>query len=232
MRSITNRSVVIWLLGQINGSFFLGLKGLLMIILAIGGVAVWLSVGGEDHGPELISLSRPWIGQSDDCVEVSLQNQTVQIPEFQSNNEVMYFTDEQLVNQLRALPAIALQSRYQTPKPHKVDKWVTVRMRVTGYCACSQCCGVEDGITANMYRIRPGDRLVAADEKFRFGTQVRVPGYNSGQPVKVMDRGQMIQGNRLDVFFHKHAMAKNWGVKYLNVRVKVNSSPSAKPEKL
>jgi 3D (Asp-Asp-Asp) domain-containing protein len=224
MRSNTKGSVVMWLLSQVNWGFFLGPKGLAMIILAIGGVAVWLSVGGEDHGRELISLSRPWMGQSDNLSDVSLQDQTVLTPEFLSENEGIDSTDGDLIDQLRAMPAVVVQHHHQTQiqKQHDGDKWVTVRMRVTGYCACSQCCGEEDGITANMHRIRPGDALVAADKKFRFGTQMMIPGYNAGQPVKVMDRGRVITGNRLDLFFHNHAEAKRFGVKYLNVRVKVS----------
>jgi 3D (Asp-Asp-Asp) domain-containing protein len=228
MRSDTNGSVMIWLLGQINWGFFLGPKGLAMIILAIGGVAVWLPVGGEDQGRELISLSRPWLGQSDNRAEVSLQDQTVLTPEFLSENEGPDSIDDQLVDQLRTLPAVVIQSQpqsqhqHQIQKQHEGDKWVTVRMRVTGYCACSQCCSKDDGITANMHRIRPGDVLLAADKKFCFGTQMMIPGYNGGRPVKVMDRGLVITGNRLDLFFHNHAVAKNWGVKYVNVRVKVS----------
>ena len=165
-----------------------------MIILAIGGVAVWLSVGGEDHGRELISLSRPWMGQSDNRAEVALQDQTVLTPEFLSENEGTDSIDDQLIDQLRTLPAVVVQPQHQAQKQHEGDKWVTVRMRVTGYCACTRCCGKDDGITANMHRIRPGDVLVAADKKFRFGTQMMVPGYNDGQPVKVMDRGRVITG--------------------------------------
>lgn len=213
---------MMWLLNQVNWGFFLGPKGLAMIILAIGGVAVWLSVGGEDHGRELISLSRPWMGQSDNRAEVALQDQIVLAPEYQPEIEGQDSIDDQLIDQLRTLPAVILQPQHPVQKQHESDKWVTVRMRVTGYCACSRCCGKDDGITANMHRIRPGDVLVAADKKFRFGTQMMVPGYNDGQPVKVMDRGRVIKGNRLDLFFHSHTVAKNWGVKYLNVRVKVS----------
>lgn len=98
--------------------------------------------------------------------------------------------------------------------------WQVVRMRVTGYCACSKCCGTNDGITANNHRIRPGDAFVAADKKFRFGTQMKIPGYNMGNSVKVYDRGRLIKGNRLDVFFHSHSQAKKWGTRYLDVLVK------------
>ncbi|MHC4335526.1 MAG: 3D domain-containing protein [Planctomycetota bacterium] len=53
-----------------------------------------------------------------------------------------------------------------------------------------------------------------------------VPGYSSSQPVKVLDRGGAIRGERLDVFFHTHQEALNWGVQYLQVRVYHNSPSS------
>lgn len=102
------------------------------------------------------------------------------------------------------------------------ESWQTVRMRVTGYCACSKCCGTYDGITANNHRIVKGDAFVAADKFYGFGTEMVIPGYNAGRAVPVMDRGKAIKGNCLDLFFHSHTQAKKWGVKYLDVQVKVN----------
>lgn len=99
-------------------------------------------------------------------------------------------------------------------------EWQTIRMRVTAYCPCPKCCGgYSDGITASGYKIRRPDFLVAADRKYPFGTEVIVPGYKSGQPVKVLDRGHVIRGNRLDVFFNSHQEALKWGVKYLDVKI-------------
>jgi len=96
----------------------------------------------------------------------------------------------------------------------------TLLMRVTAYCPCSKCCGeYADGITACGHKIRPRDAFVAADEKFAFGSELIVPGYNEGKPVKVLDRGGSIKGNRLDVFFHTHEEALQWGVKYLEVKI-------------
>lgn len=93
-------------------------------------------------------------------------------------------------------------------------------MRVTAYCPCSKCCGeYADGITACGHKIRPRDAFVAADEKFAFGSELIVPGYNEGRPVRVLDRGGGIKGDRLDVFFHTHEEALQWGVKYLEVKI-------------
>lgn len=104
------------------------------------------------------------------------------------------------------------------------DEWQTVRMRVTAYCPCKKCCGkYSDGVTACGHKICAGDAFVAADKKYRFGTKMRVPGYNNERAVKVLDRGGVIRGNRLDVFFHSHREAVKWGVKYLYVKVHQDS---------
>jgi 3D (Asp-Asp-Asp) domain-containing protein len=96
----------------------------------------------------------------------------------------------------------------------------TLLMRVTAYCPCSKCCGeYADGITACGHKIGPRDAFVAADEKFAFGSELIVPGYNEGRPVKVLDRGGSIKDNLLDVFFHTHEEALQWGVKYLEVKI-------------
>jgi len=97
----------------------------------------------------------------------------------------------------------------------------TVRMKVTAYCPCRICCGRwSDGYTASGHCIQPGDRFCAADKRYPFGTEVIVPGYNDDRPVKVLDRGRVITGNRLDVFFSSHKEARAWGVKWLDVKVR------------
>jgi 3D (Asp-Asp-Asp) domain-containing protein len=93
-------------------------------------------------------------------------------------------------------------------------------MRVTGYCPCQKCRGkYSDGKTANGHRIGQGDTFVAADKRHAFGTKMIVPGYNDSQPVDVLDRGGAIRGNRLDIFFDSHRKARQWGVRYLLVKV-------------
>ncbi len=103
------------------------------------------------------------------------------------------------------------------------QRWRVVRMRVTAYCPCSICCGkFADGVTACNHRIRPGDVFVAADKMYQFGTEMIIPGYNDNRSVQVLDRGRVIKGNRLDVFFHSHAVAKKWGTRTLDVLVREN----------
>ena len=105
--------------------------------------------------------------------------------------------------------------------PEQSSEWQTVQMRVTAYCPCPKCCGqYSDGITACGHEIEPGDVFVAADRQYSFGTKMTIPRYNNGQPVEVLDRGGAIQGNRLDVFFGSHQEALEWGVRYLDVKVR------------
>lgn len=98
----------------------------------------------------------------------------------------------------------------------------------TAYCPCKRCCGVwaEKGlnskgerITASGHIIQPGDRFVAAPCEIPFGTMLRVPGYNDGRPVPVLDRGRLITGNHIDVFFNSHGDALKWGVQRLEVEI-------------
>jgi 3D (Asp-Asp-Asp) domain-containing protein len=104
----------------------------------------------------------------------------------------------------------------------EVSEWRNVRMRVTAYCACRRCCGRHsNGRTASNHRIRRGDVFVAADKMYRFGTEMAIPGYNNAKVVKVLDRGRVIKGNRLDVFIPSHKRARKWGVRYLDVQVKI-----------
>ena len=82
------------------------------------------------------------------------------------------------------------------------------------------CGDSSDGITACGYKIYQGDRFVAADKKYPFGTEMCIPGYKNGEVVKVLDRGGVIRGNRLDVFFNSHQEALEWGVRYLDVKIR------------
>jgi 3D (Asp-Asp-Asp) domain-containing protein len=108
--------------------------------------------------------------------------------------------------------------------PQQRSQWQTVRMRVTAYCACRRCCGkFADGITACGHKIRRGDTFAAADKRYSFGTEMVVAGYNKGKPIKVLDRGGAIRGNKLDVFFPTHKKARKWGVKYIDVKVRRSS---------
>ena len=99
----------------------------------------------------------------------------------------------------------------------------TRRMKVTAYCACEKCCGANArGLTASGKPVSyNGGKFVAGPKDLPFGTTVHVPGYGT---VKVIDRGGAIQGNRLDVYFQDHRKAREWGIKYMTVKVSGGAS--------
>lgn len=108
-------------------------------------------------------------------------------------------------------------------------------LETTGYCKCGECCGWKRnwfgrpviaagpnkgvpksvGITASGERARIG--TIAADtRRYPFGTIMLIPGYGYG---RVEDRGRDIVGKHIDLYFHSHAAAQEWGKKYLKVKV-------------
>ena len=98
----------------------------------------------------------------------------------------------------------------------------TKLMQVTAYCPCRICCGPNArGTTASGQRVSYHNRaFVAADTSLLpFYSEVIVPGYNHGRPVPVIDRGKMIIGHRLDVFFPTHQQAARWGRQILPVKL-------------
>lgn len=115
-------------------------------------------------------------------------------------------------------------------------RWKTLKMVITGYCPCGECCNwrrtwygrpviasgpragrpKDVGITASGRAARAG--TIAADPKvLPLGTQLYVPGYGYGT---VEDTGGAIQGRRLDLFFSTHERARQWGIQRLPVRVR------------
>lgn len=142
-------------------------------------------------------------------------------------NDTQPLSVESVVNTGPAQPVV-LPAPEVTPEKQNIEseseqavKWRVVRMKVTGYCPCSKCCGeYSDGITASGHKIQPGDTFVAADKRYSFDTEMVIEGYNNSQVVKVLDRGGAIRGNKLDAFFHTHQEALEWGVRYIDVKVR------------
>jgi 3D (Asp-Asp-Asp) domain-containing protein len=154
---------------------------------------------------------------------MQIMTENTETPEIlPSNAREMPDIDQELLDLLRSA-SMAIDttiSRDPTIQTMNNRQWKTVRMLVTGYCACPKCCGkFSDGRTANMHRIGKNDVFVAADKKVPFGTRVIIPGYNRDRAVEVKDRGRLIRGNHLDLYFSHHKTARKWGVKYLDVLV-------------
>ena len=105
----------------------------------------------------------------------------------------------------------------------------------TGYCRCGKCCNwrrtwygrpvyasgplkgqrKKVGQTAGGTRARHG--TIAADTaRYPFGTVMYVEGYGYG---RVEDRGGKIKGDHIDLFFHSHRKALEWGRRRLKVNI-------------
>ena len=163
--------------------------------------------------PKIVSAGQPIVSLQA-TVPTALPENPI-APEQQDRHDAVQ--EQQLIASL--MKDVVVKTDYE--KLEESGHWQVVRMRVTGYCPCNQCCGAfSDGITANNHRIQPGDTFVAADKSYRFGTEMVIPGYNDDKSVQVADRGGAIKGNRLDLFFHTHQEALQWGVQYLDVLIK------------
>ena len=111
-----------------------------------------------------------------------------------------------------------------------------VRMVVTAYCPCGECCSWErnwlfrpvyaEGPNKGKLKdvgmcadgTRAGKGTIAADTRwYPFGTPIYVPGYGQGV---VHDRGGAIAGPaRIDLFFGSHRQAVEWGKREMTVYV-------------
>ena len=85
--------------------------------------------------------------------------------------------------------------------------------KVTFYCACMECCGKTNAITASMEPAVAGI-TVAADRAIPFGTRIWIEGY--GERI-VQDRGGAIGVNRLDIYVNTHSEALSHGTKMKQV---------------
>ena len=102
-------------------------------------------------------------------------------------------------------------------RPSKV-----IYMTVTGYSPDERSCGkFADNKTATMYSVwTNGMNLVAADPKLLpYWSMVSIPGYATNDIVPVLDCGGAIKGNRIDLLYPTHKLARQWGVRSLPVTV-------------
>jgi 3D (Asp-Asp-Asp) domain-containing protein len=93
--------------------------------------------------------------------------------------------------------------------------------KITAYCACEKCCGIyADGITASGKKVSKG---IVANNWLEFGTKVKIKGLGN---FIVEDRGskryfgtKQEKRKAIDVYFNSHEKAKEFGVKYLKVKI-------------
>ena len=97
-----------------------------------------------------------------------------------------------------------------------------IKVRATGYCPNSCCCGsYANGKTATGRSAWV--KGVAVDRsKIPLGARLDIPGY--GNWVLADDVGGAIKGNKIDVRFRTHKEALKWGVRTITVRIWVKKT--------
>lgn len=85
--------------------------------------------------------------------------------------------------------------------------------RLTAYCPCEKCCGVNTGITATGTKATAGRTIGVNPEDIPYGTVV----YIDGKPYVAEDTGGAIGHNHIDIFFNTHEEALKFGVQYADV---------------
>ena len=87
---------------------------------------------------------------------------------------------------------------------------------LTAYCACSYCCGKDDGITASGTKVKQGRTV--ANNALPFGTELVI----NGNTYIVEDRGnpEVMTDRTIDVFFDSHDEAKVFGRQTAEVYIK------------
>lgn len=87
--------------------------------------------------------------------------------------------------------------------------------KITGYCACEECCGKNDGITSTGTEATAG-RTVAVDPNvIPYGTEVII----GDEAYVAEDCGSAVKGNKIDIFYDSHEEALAAGVRYESVAV-------------
>ncbi len=129
----------------------------------------------------------------------------------------------------------ALLAGCQQLRPPRHVAAVERTMTVTGYCKCGVCCNWRRtwlgspviasgpnagkpkavGVTSSGAHAWKG--TISADtSRYPFGTIMYIDGYGYG---RVEDTGSKMKGDHIDLFFHSHAAAQQWGVRRRLVRV-------------
>lgn len=111
------------------------------------------------------------------------------------------------------------QAYYEDPQEaEKIDAaldWHYIEdCTLTAYCACSECCGKSDGITATGTIAQEGVTIAVDPDVIPLGSWVEI----NGNMYHAEDIGGGVSGNHIDVFFSDHAAAEDFGVRGENVR--------------
>lgn len=114
---------------------------------------------------------------------------------------------------IKAENFVTCAQAFEIPKVKRIKKSTKKELthqeevyEITAYCGCEKCCGKSNKITASGATAAEGV-TAAADESIPFGTKVVIDGVT----YTVQDRGGVISGNRIDIYFESHSKALQHG---------------------
>lgn len=85
---------------------------------------------------------------------------------------------------------------------------------LTAYCACSECCGKTDGITASGTHVQEGVTIAVDPDVIPLGAVVEIDGHR----YRAEDIGGSVTGNHVDIYFDSHTAACDFGRQVESVR--------------
>lgn len=168
----------------------------------------------------LVQASQMLTGQTQ-ATRVTHEQPTVIDPLFALEEAGELTTDEQIERILASAEPVE-SGTVRWFDGRRVVPVRTIWMKVTAYSPDARSCGKwADGQTATLHSVWTNAmRLVAADTRvLPYGSIITVPGYADSEIIPVLDCGGAIKGNRLDVLFPTHEIARKWGVRNLAVTV-------------
>lgn len=128
-----------------------------------------------------------------------------------------------------SIPEIIPEEPVTYPIDREPDNlWSLGEFKITAYCPCEKCCGYwatvrpadENGepivYTASGKIAAQGVTVAADTSVLPFGTVLVIGGHE----YTVQDRGGMVKGNHVDIYFDSHEAAKEWGTQYMEIFVK------------
>lgn len=115
---------------------------------------------------------------------------------------------------------ITVEVHYDPPKaeaeaeqPEVVTKTSLGTYKLTGYCPCEKCCGVNTGITASGTKATEGRTVGVNPKDIPYGTVLEI----NGQQYIAEDTGSAIGSNHIDIFFNNHEDALKFGTQKAEV---------------
>lgn len=88
---------------------------------------------------------------------------------------------------------------------------------ITYYCACEECCGKSDGITATGTQATEGRTIAVDPEVIPYGTEVIIDGHT----YIAEDCGGSIKGKRIDIYVDDHDRALQYGIHKAKIYIKL-----------